>query len=181
MHEGAAVERQLYHFLRIDHRADGGVLGLHENGVGLHLDALGGLADGEADIEAGHLIDGELELADFGFLEARGFDGERIETGGDEVELVAALLIRGGSAGLIGLRVANFHLGAGDEGAGRVGNSTGDLGGGGLRQGAGSEGEGGESELKQSHGQHSSTPRRGAAAGPRVKKLELWRATRYSR
>ena len=123
----AAVQRQLDDPLVVDDGADGGVLGLELNGVGLDGDGFGDLADGEREIETDDLLHAELHVLGLVAFEPGLLDLDAVRPGRQRRQRVIAGFGGHGVPGSVGAHVGGGNGGLRRGGAGCVGDSPGDF------------------------------------------------------
>ena len=120
LHKVAPVERQVHDLGAVDHGAHGGVVGLQGHGVGLDSDRLGDVADPELHVDARRLLHLQRDAVNLLGLESSGNGGDRVVSGGQERERVAARLGGPGFANCVRRQVGGRDRHIGDNGSGRV-------------------------------------------------------------
>ena len=124
--EGAVLERHFDHLLVGDEGRYHGGLGLQERGGFGDFDGLADVADGEAEIDGDGVGGGEFDGGTDEFLETGLFDGDPVLAGREGVGNVLAVAVGDGFAVDAGGLVLEEDFGVGDDGAGLVGDLTGD-------------------------------------------------------
>ena len=120
----AAFEGELKDRLGGEVIAEGGVLGVNGIGLGRNGDGIGSGGEFEFDIARGRGLDLYGNAAEGEGTKAGGCGGERVGGWGELGERVISGAIGGGGAFGAGGSIEDRDRGAGDNGAGRIGDST---------------------------------------------------------
>ena len=120
----ATVQGQFGDVADADGFRNAGVVGLDGGGGAFHVDGLGNVADAQCGIVADHLVEIDMDVLNFGGLEAGLPDGDGIVADAHELDIVVTLFVGGGVICIASVVFNRGHGGATDDAAGRIGNGS---------------------------------------------------------